>query len=62
MHLTLDCVSLLRNDFICVTSDEHHFLVADVMQAAQVKGCALLEPVALNTAAVLVLAALATKP
>ncbi len=62
MQLTLERVSLLSKDIICVTSDEHRFLVADAMQAAQVKGRVLLEPVARNTAAAMALAALAAKP
>jgi mannose-1-phosphate guanylyltransferase/mannose-6-phosphate isomerase len=62
LQLTLDRVSLLSKDIICVTSDEHRFLVADAMQSAKVKGSVLLEPVARNTAAAMALAALAKKP
>jgi mannose-1-phosphate guanylyltransferase/mannose-6-phosphate isomerase len=62
LQLTLERVSLLSTNVICVTSDEHRFLVADAMQAAQVKGSVLLEPVARNTAAAMALAALNAKP
>ena len=62
LQLTLERVSLLSKNVICVTSDEHRFLVADAMQAAQVKGSVLLEPVARNTAAAMALAALTVKP
>jgi mannose-1-phosphate guanylyltransferase/mannose-6-phosphate isomerase len=62
LQLTLERVSLLSTNVICVTSDEHRFLVADAMQAAQVKGSVLLEPVARNTAAAMALAALTAKP
>jgi mannose-1-phosphate guanylyltransferase/mannose-6-phosphate isomerase len=58
----LERVSLLSRNIICVTSEEHRFLVTDAMQAAQVQGSVLLEPVARNTAAAMALAALYAKP
>ena len=51
LQLTLERVSLLRQNVICVASDEHRFLVAEAMQASKVQGTVLLEPVACNTAA-----------
>ena len=62
LQLTLERVSLLSNTVICVASDEHRFLVAEAMQAAQVQGKVLLEPVARNTAAAMAIAALCAKP
>ena len=62
MQLTLERVSLLNKNIICVTSEEHRFLVTDAMQAAQVQGILLLEPVARNTAAAMALAGLTAKP
>ena len=52
LQLTLERVSLLRKNVICVPSDEHRFLVAEALQASKVQGTVLLEPVACNTAAV----------
>ena len=51
LQLTLERVSLLSKSVICVSSDEHRFLVAEAMQASKVQGTVLLEPVARNTAA-----------
>jgi len=62
LQLTLERVSLLSNSVICVASEDHRFLVAEAMQAAQVPGTVLLEPVARNTAAAMAIAALAAKP
>jgi mannose-1-phosphate guanylyltransferase/mannose-6-phosphate isomerase len=62
LQLTLERVSLLSKDVICVASDEHRFLVAEAMQASKVQGTVLLEPVARNTAAAMAIAALAAKP
>jgi mannose-1-phosphate guanylyltransferase/mannose-6-phosphate isomerase len=62
LRLTLERVSLLSRNVICVAADEHRFLVADAMQAAKVQGTLLLEPVARNTAPALALAALTAKP
>lgn len=60
--LTLERVSLLSKNVICVTSEEHRFLVTDAIQAAQVNGRVLLEPMARNTAAAMGIAALSAKP
>jgi hypothetical protein len=57
LQLTLERVSLLSKNVICVASDEHRFLVAEAMQAAKVQGAVLLEPVARNTAAAMAIAA-----
>lgn len=46
----------------CVAADEHRFLVTEAMQAAQVTGSIILEPIARNTAAAMALAALAVPP
>jgi mannose-1-phosphate guanylyltransferase/mannose-6-phosphate isomerase len=62
LQLTLERVALLSTDVICVASEEHRFLVAQAMQAADVHGTVLLEPVARNTAAAMAIAALAAKP
>ena len=62
LQLTLERVSLLSKNINCVTSEEHRFLVTDAMQAAQVLGSVLLEPVARNTAVAMAIAALATNP
>ena len=59
LELTLERVSLLGKDAICVASEEHRFLVAQAMQDAGVQGAVLLEPVARNTAAAMAIAALA---
>ena len=58
LELTLERVSLLSKDTICVASEEHRFLVAQAMQAAGVHGAVLLEPVARNTAAAMAIAAI----
>ena len=52
----------MSRNIICVTSEEHRFLVTDAMQAAQVLGSVLLEPVARNTAPAMAIAALITNP
>ena len=62
LQLTLERVSLLSKNVVCVASDEHRFLVAEAMQASNVQGTVLLEPVARNTAAAIAIAALAAKP
>jgi mannose-1-phosphate guanylyltransferase/mannose-6-phosphate isomerase len=61
LQLTLERVSLLSTDVICVASDDYRFLVADALQAAKVQGTVLLEPVARNTAPALALAALSVE-
>ena len=55
LQLTLERLCLLSKSVICVASDEHRFLVAEALQASEVQGTVLLEPVARN-------AALAAKP
>jgi mannose-1-phosphate guanylyltransferase / mannose-6-phosphate isomerase len=62
LQLTLERVAQLGPELIAVASEEHRFLVADSMQAAQVKGTLVLEPVARNTAAAMAMAALRAQP
>lgn len=62
LQLTLERVSHLGPNLICVTSEEHRFMVADAMRTAKVQGKVLLEPVSRNTAAAMALAALAAEP
>jgi mannose-1-phosphate guanylyltransferase/mannose-6-phosphate isomerase len=62
LQLTLERVSFLSKNVICVASDEHRFLVAEAMRASKVQGTVLLEPVARNTAAAMAIAGLAAKP
>ena len=66
LQLTLERLAPFSQDqgqkLICVAAEEHRFLVADAMQAAEATGVAILEPVARNTAAAMALAALAAKP
>ena len=62
LQLTLERVSLFSKNVICVASDEHRFLVAEAMQASNVEGTILLEPVARKTAAAMAIAALIAKP
>ena len=45
LQLTLERLALLGSEVTCVASDEHRFLVSECMQAANVKGTVLLEPV-----------------
>ena len=61
LQLTLERVSHISNNVICVASEEHRFLVVDAMQAAQLQGLVLLEPLARNTAAAMAIAALSAK-
>ena len=62
LQLTLERVSLLSRNVICVASEGHRFLVAEAMQSAKVSGTVLLEPVGRNTAAAMAISALAAKP
>ena len=66
LQLTLERVAQLgahgRTKVICVAAEDHRFLVAEAMQAAQVSGLVILEPNARNTAAAMALAALAALP
>jgi mannose-1-phosphate guanylyltransferase/mannose-6-phosphate isomerase len=62
LQLTLERVSLLSKNVICVASEEHRFLTAEAMHASNVQGIVLLEPVARNTSAAMAIAALVAKP
>ena len=62
LQLTLERVSLLSQNVICVASEDHRFLVSEAMQAAKVPGTVLLEPMARNTAAAMAIAALLAQP
>jgi mannose-1-phosphate guanylyltransferase/mannose-6-phosphate isomerase len=62
LQLTLERVSSLGPEVMCVASDEHRFLVSQSMQAAHVQGRVLLEPMPRNTAAAMAIAALTAKP
>ena len=67
LQLTLERVAQGNGDstalgLICVASEDHRFLVAEAMQAANVKGSIILEPVARNTAPAMALAALYAAP
>lgn len=65
LQLTLERVAQLGGQaaakVICVAAEDHRFLVAEAMQAAQVSGTVILEPSARNTAAAMALAALAAQ-
>ena len=63
LQLTLERVAQINGhgtmaEVICVAAEDHRFLVAEAMQAANVKGQIILEPVARNTAPAMALAAL----
>lgn len=58
LELTLRRLSGLAEEVICVASEEHRFLVAEVQEAAQVSGPLILESQGKNTAAAMALAAL----
>lgn len=64
LQLTLERVRGLGDlanagpDVICVGSEEHRFLIAEAMEAADVTGGVILEPAPRNTAAALALGAL----
>ena len=62
LQLTLERVALLSQSVICVASEDHRFLVSEAMQAANMLGTVLLEPVARNTAAAMAIASLMAKP
>lgn len=66
LQLTLERVAQLGDHtgakVMCVAAEDHRFLVAEAMQAAQVSGPVILEPAARNTAAATALAALAAEP
>ncbi len=58
LQLTLSRLAWCDRPAICVTSEDHRFLVADALEAESVGGDVLLEPAARNTAAAMALAAL----
>jgi len=58
LQLTLERLSALSKQVICVTAEEHRFLVQESMEAASIEGHEVLEPVARNTAAAMAAAAL----
>jgi mannose-1-phosphate guanylyltransferase / mannose-6-phosphate isomerase len=62
LHLTLERVARLNPHVIAVASEDHRFLVTDIMWAAQTSGTVILEPAARNTAAAMALAALRARP
>jgi mannose-1-phosphate guanylyltransferase / mannose-6-phosphate isomerase len=62
LQLTFERVAQLGPELIAVASEDHRFLVADSMQAAQVKGTLVLEPIARNTAPAMAMAALRARP
>ena len=67
LQLTLERVAQINgyetsSEVICVAVEDHRFLVAEVMQAAKVKGQIILEPVARNTTPSMALAALQLAP
>ncbi|VWX56458.1 mannose-1-phosphate guanyltransferase [Burkholderiales bacterium 8X] len=60
--LTLERLRLLSSEVRCIAAEEHRFLVQECIQAADVRGRQLLEPVARNTAAAMAAAALMVEP
>jgi len=60
--LTLERLRLLNPEVTCVASEEHRFLVQEALDAADVSGRQLLEPVARNTAAAMAAMALLAEP
>lgn len=62
LQLTLERVAPLAPQVIAVSAEDHRFLITDSMDAAQVSGTVILEPVARNTAAAMALAALRVPP
>jgi mannose-1-phosphate guanylyltransferase/mannose-6-phosphate isomerase len=65
LQLTLERVAALQPTpptVMCVTAEDHRFLVADTLQGCGMQGTVLLEPVARNTAAAMALAALQAPP
>ena len=62
LQLTLERVAGLGSRVLCVTAEDHRFLVAEALQAAKLQGSLRLEPVARNTAAAMALAALQARP
>ena len=60
--LTLERLRRLNPEVTCVAAEEHRFLVQEAVEAAQVSGKQLLEPVARNTAAAMAAMALLADP
>lgn len=60
--LTLERLRRLNPEVTCVAAEEHRFLVQEAIDAAQVSGKQLLEPVARNTAAAMAAMALLADP
>ncbi|KIF82729.1 mannose-1-phosphate guanylyltransferase/mannose-6-phosphate isomerase [Noviherbaspirillum autotrophicum] len=65
LHLTLERLGKINevaaSKLICIAAEDHRFLVAEAMQAANAGEKIILEPVARNTAAAMALAALQAK-
>jgi mannose-1-phosphate guanylyltransferase / mannose-6-phosphate isomerase len=62
LQLTLERIAQINPSVVCVAAEDHRFLVAEVMDAARVRGRIILEPEARNTAAAMALAALTVDP
>lgn len=62
LQLTLDRVSVMSKQVICVASDDHRFFVDEAMTAAKMHGAVLLESTPRNTAAAMAVAALSVNP
>lgn len=60
--LTLERLRRLNPEVTCVAAEEHRFLVQESIEAADVRGKQLLEPVARNTAAAMCAVALLADP
>jgi mannose-1-phosphate guanylyltransferase / mannose-6-phosphate isomerase len=60
--LTLERLRQLSTEVTCVAAEEHRFLVQESIEAADVSGTQLLEPVARNTAAAMAAVALLAEP
>ena len=62
LQLTLDRVSVISEQVICVASEDHRFFVDEAMTAAKIHGAVLLESSSRNTAAAMAVAALSVNP
>jgi mannose-1-phosphate guanylyltransferase/mannose-6-phosphate isomerase len=62
LQLTLERTAQINPSVICIAAEDHRFLVAEMMDAARVRGRIILEPEARNTAAAMALAALTVDP
>ena len=62
LQLTLDRVSGISKQVICVASEDHRFFVDEAMTAAKIHGAVLLESSSRNTAAAMAVAALSVNP